>query len=205
MNRVKTVLFDCFGTVFDVRSLPKGYVREYAEHVRSKPDEPYTFADEWFGLPAHPGVSNAMQALQRCGLRCVAFSNGDPHLLQTLAIRSGFNWNHIIDIKGNHFPYKPHLDTYSLPSRLGYKPANTIMVTANKTFGDIEGATDAGMRAVLVDGADGYGYGAKPILPTIIDLADKLIANDKYLPPELIWYPGVFGWVEIALPVDEEE
>lgn len=77
----------------------------------------------------------------------MALSNGSYDLIFRLAERSGFRWDHIVSLAA-HQVYKPHRAAYlTIQKDLGIKTKDTLMVTANPTFGDI----DQGAKANLME------------------------------------------------------
>jgi FMN phosphatase YigB (HAD superfamily) len=104
--------------------------------------------------------------LQDVGFSCVTLSNGSSNLLRYVSRQNGILWDFIIDLV-THRVYKPHVDAYrTVEKQLGFAPSETLMVTANPTFGDIEGAAAIGMQSQVI---------RQPGMPqTIIELAEKL-------------------------------
>lgn len=149
---VRCIAFDCFGTLFDMSGIPKEEIAAYARHVRQEMFIPYTFPDHWHELPAHPDVAEGMARLwkHRRGFHLVALSNGPPSLIRELASRAGFEFDTVIDLL-RYRVYKPHRAAYmTVFAETKFKPEQTLMVTANPTFGDIEGAESIGMRAQVI-------------------------------------------------------
>lgn len=163
---IKCLAFDCFGTVFDMKSVPTEEIAAYVDHVRRNDFTPYKFPDSWKFLRAHRDSAEGIRMLQEAGYKCVTLSNGDASLLATASESNGIKWDHIIDL-AKHRAYKPNnLDAYrSVEKDLGFKPEETMMVTANPTFGDVEGAAAVGMHSMVIR----HGYPN-----TIIDLAKFL-------------------------------
>lgn len=167
---IKYIAFDCFGTVFNMQDIPKDEVKEYVSHVRQNNFEPYDFPPSWWSLRPHRDAPQGIEILQKSGYKCVALSNGSVDLIYELSTKQGIFWNAIIDL-ANHKVYKPHLDAYrTIEKDLGYKPSETLMVTANPTFGDVEGAKAIGMPSQVIR----HGYPN-----TIIDLAYHLKSIER--------------------------
>ena len=166
MSKIKCIAFDCFGTVFDMSNVPREEIAAYVAHVRKNDFTPYEFPKSWWSLKSHPDCKEGIEMLQGQGLFCVALSNGDADLVDTVAEQNGIYFHYVIDLVG-HRVYKPHVDAYrTIQKDLGYKPSATLMVTANPTFGDIEGAAAIGMQSQVI---------RNPGTPaTIIELANLL-------------------------------
>jgi HAD superfamily hydrolase (TIGR01493 family) len=165
---MKVIAFDCFGTVFDMSPIPREEITAYVQHVRKNDFTPYEFPKSWYNLKAHPDSRGGIAKLRAMGLGCVALSNGSIGLLSRISKINRIAWNLIIDL-AKHRVYKPHADAYrTVEKETGFTPAECLMVTANPTFGDIEGAAQIGMPSRII--RNGYPE-------TIIELADMLAAN----------------------------
>lgn len=172
MSRIKCIAFDCFGTVFDMTGVPREEIKAYVNHVRRNDFSPYQFPDSWYTLKAHRDAARGIFLLRWAGYRCVVLSNGSWESLSELSRCNGILWDHIVDLV-EHRVYKPHVDAYrTIEKDLGIPPEETLMVTANPTFGDIEGAAAVGMRSQVI---------RQPGTPqTIIELAAVLASENAY-------------------------
>ena len=147
---LKCIAFDCFGTVFDMSGVPREEVKAYVDHVRGNDFSPYRFPDSWYSLKAHRDAALGIWSLRSSGYSCVALSNGSWELLSELSRCNGIHWDHIVDLV-EHRVYKPHVDAYrAIEKDLGIIPEETMMVTANPTFGDVEGSQSIGMRPQVI-------------------------------------------------------
>lgn len=166
---IKAIAFDCFGTLFDTTAIPREDVADYVRHVRKEQFSPYTFPLAWYGLKTHPDSPEGIRLLQAAGFLCVALSNGTKSLIQKIAEQNGITFDRIIDLT-SHGVYKPHKLAYlTVQAETGIKPEETLMVTANPTFGDVEGAAAVGMAAQVIR----HGYPN-----TVIELAEKLVGTN---------------------------
>lgn len=148
-SRVICVAFDCFGTVFDMSPIPRHEIAAYVEHVRREEFEPYEFPNGWYGLNAYSDSAKGIFKIQKQRW-CVALSNGSAGLVRTIAHRNSIAFDRVIDL-AKHRVYKPHIDAYrTIEKDLGIAPERTLMVTANPTFGDIEGAAAVGMQSIVI-------------------------------------------------------
>lgn len=162
---MRCIAFDCFGTVFDMASVPREEIAAYVRHVRKNDFTPYTFPDSWWELKAHSDSAEGIAKLRDAGFKCVTLSNGSANLLQTVSQANGIEWDAVIDL-AFYRVYKPHVDAYrTVEKAVGFKPAETLMVTANPTFGDIEGSAAIGMPSQVIR----HGHPN-----TIVELAEKL-------------------------------
>ena len=169
----KCIAFDCFGTVFDMSSVAREEIAAYVDHVRKADFSPFGFPVSWWNLEAHFDAAVGIKMLQAMGFVCVTLSNGEVGLLSTVAEANGIKFDAFINLE-RHRVYKPNTDAYrTVEKDLGYKPTETLMVTANPTFGDIEGAAEIGMPSQVI---------RQPGKPqTIIELAEQMSVWIKYL------------------------
>ena len=164
--KIKCIAFDCFGTVFDMSGVSRDEIKAYVEHVKKADFMPFKFPKSWWELKMHPDSEEGINMLQEAGFHCVALSNGDANLIDEVSQNSGVYFHYIIDLACRHRVYKPNVDAYkTIEKDVGFKPAETLMVTANPTFGDIEGAAAIGMPSQVIR----HGFPN-----TIIELAEML-------------------------------
>lgn len=148
-SKIRCIAFDCFGTVFDMSGISREEIKAYVDHVRKNDFSPFQFPDSWRLLKAHPDSTKGIRMLQN-HYSCVALSNGTPELISSISDSQGIYWNRIINLE-KHRVYKPHIDAYrTVEKDTGYKPEETLMVTANPTFGDIEGSAAIGMPSQVI-------------------------------------------------------
>lgn len=146
---ISAIFFDCFGTLFDMSQIPREQIAAYVEHVNRSDFTEYKFPREWYDLKAFPDVKEGLNRLRE---RFVlgTLSNGSYPLLLHLADANGLKFEEIINM-AKHRIYKPNFGAYYLPSvATGTRPSEIMMVTANPTFGDVEGALHAGMSVCVI-------------------------------------------------------
>lgn len=162
---IRVIAFDCFGTVFNMDGVSRDEIAAYVAHVKRNDFSPFRFPQSWYDLKLHPDSADGISKLQKAGFRCIALSNGSRDLIKHVSVNGGIAWDHIIDLV-SHRVYKPHVDAYrTVEKDLGVVPIETLMVTANPTFGDIEGAESIGMPSQVIR----HGYPN-----TIVELAELL-------------------------------
>lgn len=163
---ISCIAFDCFGTIFKMNNVPAVELRAYVNHVRQNDFSPFHFGYNWQCLEAHPDAILGIRELRALGYICVTLSNGDVSLLSQLSSQNGIFFDRFINLAAARV-YKPNLDAYrQVEKQLGYAPSETLLVTANPKFGDIEGAAAVGMRSQVIRQPGG--------LRDVLDLADKL-------------------------------
>lgn len=147
---IKCIAFDCFGTVFDMSGVSREEIKAYVDHVRKEDFTPFKFPSNWWKLEAHIDAAYGIWKLQEQGFSCVTLSNGTASLLRYVSRQNHILWDFIIDLEF-HKVYKPHVDAYrTVEKTVGFKPHETLMVTANPTFGDIEGSAAIGMPSQVI-------------------------------------------------------
>lgn len=162
---IKVIAFDVFGTVFDLSGIPKQEIKDYINHIRKPVWEPLKLPEHWARQPAHTDASFGIGWL-RSKYMVVTCSNGPLGLLTKLSKFNGVTWDAIIPLELNRV-YKPNPKAYlTVCEVLDVLPEEVLMVTANKTFGDLEASVSVGMKSILIRGDDGP--------KTIIELAEQL-------------------------------
>ena len=169
--KIKCIAFDCFGTVFDMSHISNNEIKDYVDHVNQHDYSPYSFPNSWYNLKSHPDSAEGIKLLQERGYFCVALSNGSYDLIKRVSESNNIYWDHIVDLN-KHKVYKPRFDAYkTIEKDTNFQPSETLMVTANPTFGDIEGARNIHMNNIVIR----HGYPN-----TIIELADLLHKKSMY-------------------------
>lgn len=162
---IKVIAFDLFGTVFDMSGVDKSEIRAYLEHIRKPEWEPLTLPEGWTQLKAFP---DAQEGIRRLGNKhwLTSLSNA-PILLQCrLCLANGLSLHMLSPLEVAHV-YKPNPRAYmTVCDIFQCEPANVMMVTANKDFGDLEASAALGMTPMLIRNGDGP--------KTIIELAEQL-------------------------------
>ena len=163
--------FDCFGTVFDMATFDRDLIRDYVNHVRTKPTELYVFPQPWWEIKAHADSAWGIKKLQKSGFKCFAASNGSVELIKTISERSAIYWDGITDFV-THGYYKPDVRAYAaITSQFNLVASDVCVVTANPDFGDVEGAQANGMMTEVIRHSD--------LFPTLEAFADFTIAAGK--------------------------
>jgi 2-haloalkanoic acid dehalogenase type II len=146
---IKVIAFDVFGTVFDLSKVDKQEIRDYVGHIRESEWSPLKLPGHWEELPAHPDAKEGIDLLRREFI-VVTMSNGPAALLAKLSKFNNISWDMIVPIELRKV-YKPNPAAYMLIcDMLDVDPHEVLMVTANKTFGDLEAAASLGMRSMLI-------------------------------------------------------
>ena len=165
---IKCIAFDCFGTVFDMSGVSREEIKAYVDHVKKADFTPFDFPKSWWELKAHADARLGLEMLRASGYSCVTLSNGSSGLLSWVSKQADLPWSKIIDL-ASYKVYKPNIDAYrTVEHATGFLPAETLMVTANPTFGDVEGAKAIGMKCQVIRQPD------EPA--TIVELAHLLNA-----------------------------
>ncbi len=163
---IKVIAFDVFGTVFDLSAVNREEVKNYVKHIHGPTWQPLSLPESWRILKAFPDAAKGIEMLRR-KYTVVTCSNGPIDLLVALSKHNDISWDMMIPIQMNKV-YKPKSGAYITIGDLLKVNCNEIMmVTANKTFGDLEASAALGMSSQLIrdDSSD---------VKTIIQLANKM-------------------------------
>jgi FMN phosphatase YigB (HAD superfamily) len=149
-RHIHCIAFDCFNTIFKVEAIPYEELKEYSNHVKKSDFSPFLFSEKWYQLAAFDDVASGFDLLRRKGIKIVALSNGSVELISALSEKNTLRWDYIIDLT-KHGMYKPNINAYFACVKDTKIPAaHTLMVTANKSFGDLESSRSVGMQAALI-------------------------------------------------------
>lgn len=171
----KLLCFDLFGTVIDMANVDRDELRAYgdflAEWRRSRQWLPLELPESWATLPAFHDARDGLELLAEKGYRCVTLSNAPLPLTRAMLRHNDLTFAGIVPLEATG-AYKTDPACYTFACALwGVPPCDAAMVTANRTFGDLEAAAGIGMRPILIRDstpcpADHY--------PDILALAESL-------------------------------
>lgn len=167
VSEIQVIAFDAFGTVFDLSTASRDEVRGYVSQLRKPEWAPLVLPAAWASMPAFPDAAEGIRELRNKYV-VVSLSNGPTDLLVKMSKANGVDWDDHITLalkkvyKTNHEAYRAVCET------LNVDPTHVLMVTANRTFGDLEASVAVGMQSILIRDGDGP--------KTITDLA-KLLAG----------------------------
>lgn len=160
------IAFDVFGTVFDLSGVDRAEIAGYIRHIREPHWMPLELPKHWERLPAHPDAAEGIERL-RSRYMVVTCSNGPLGLLAKLSKHNRISWDAIIPLELGQV-FKPNPAAYLVMcNALDLPPSEVVMVTANRTFGDLEAASALGMQTRLIRDPSSE-------LSTIHELADQL-------------------------------
>ena len=150
---LKVLGFDCFNTIFRMDKIERNEIKDYAKATVDKIGvdwEMWSPSPVWYELDAHPDARAAIEAMRRSGYICATMSNGPVDLLHTLSRRNFIQWDMITPIQLKRV-WKRSPEAYlTLCDLFRVKPSEVGIVTANRTFGDVEVAESLGMRANVI-------------------------------------------------------
>jgi len=145
------VLFDCFGTIFNMKCVAKQDLIYYGSVLAKPIWERLYFPKYWRAIPAHPDSKNGLEMIRDAGYIICALSNAPSELMKELSDNAGIIWDHIIPLEKYRI-YKPNPLAYlTACAELNCKPSDCVMVSANKSFGDLESSVSIGMRSIFLD------------------------------------------------------
>lgn len=147
---VKVIGFDLFGTVFNMRGVPREEILRYGQVIRSPEWFPFLWEKTWEFIPAFDDAQMGLAQLQADGYYVVAMSNAPLGLAMRMAAMSKLDFNAIIPLETIQ-RYKPDPATYDFAASLcTVENSEFLMVSANKDFGDIEAARSIGCKSQLI-------------------------------------------------------
>lgn len=150
MTKPKILLFDVFGTLLDMSGVPRDELSQYVEHVKRPDWSPLKLPESWKYFRTHRDVELGLGLLRR-RKTVVAFSNCPLRLMVQLARCNHVQFDAIIPLELARV-YKPQPAAYQVPLSLwpDLRPEDLMVITANPTFGDVQGAAAVGMRSQVI-------------------------------------------------------
>lgn len=146
---IKVIAFDTFGTVLNMDGVPREELKAYGQHIKKPKWEPLVLPKSWETLPAHSDSKQGIDMLRQKYM-VVTCSNGPLGLLAKVSKYNDIHWDAIIPLELNKV-FKPNLAAYmTVCEVLDVEPQEVAMVTANKTFGDLEAAESLGMMPYYI-------------------------------------------------------
>jgi 2-haloacid dehalogenase len=137
----------------------------YGDHLRKPTWSPLRLPSSWEYLPPHPDSIEGIYRLRR-DYFVVTCSNAPLGTMAKLSKNAGIQWDAIIPLELNRV-FKTNPAAYmTVCEVLDVCPEDVMMVTANKTFGDLEASQLLGMQPMLI-------RDSAPLM-TITDLATFL-------------------------------
>lgn len=167
MHTSKYVIgFDLFGTLFEFKDVPIEERRDYARQISEKEYKPLVLPNSWKDLEPFEDVFEGLSRLRDYGFKCVTCSNAPEALSNHLITKH----NLPMEFKSIGEVYKPNPQAYlNVIKQCGVKVENFVMISANKSFGDLE--------AVVALGGKSYAIRDYKNKPSTIDLAEILYAD----------------------------
>lgn len=176
--KIKIVMFDLFGTVFDLSGASKFGLKRYAEQLAKFRETgvwaPLILPSAWENLPAYPDAREGIKLLREHFV-VVTCTNAPLGLQAMMCKNAGINFDMLTPLELRQ-TYKTAEEAYLTPLKiLNCRPGtlndSVAMVTANKSFGDLEASAKLGMRPILIRRGEGR------FADTVTELAEKLIAE----------------------------
>jgi FMN phosphatase YigB (HAD superfamily) len=148
------VIFDLFNTLLDISEVPLGARRDYQRKIvgdnETIEDLEEGFESSKFFMPEDKLNKILEDIKNRFNVRISTFSNCPISLQKILlknvpAIEVGIPLAEL----GTK---KPRQNAYEeVPEWFGLPPEDILVVTANRKFGDLEGAASAGMKSLWIE------------------------------------------------------
>lgn len=151
MKKPKVAFFDLNNTCLQMTGATREEIEAYIAHIK-QPWSPLKLPDHWVKFEPFPEVAWAINNLQEKGIICCTLSN-NPINIQIYQMRYANIWafDFLVPLEAYRV-FKPDVKAYQVACNLlQVAPEDALMVTANHSFGDIEGATIIGMPSVWID------------------------------------------------------
>lgn len=152
---INVILFDLFGTVFDIDAAPYCIDREeldhYAEVINAPEYRPLELSDDgWNHVKAFPDACGGISILHRDYI-VGTLSNCPLPLAIKLSKRALIDWDVVIPMELLGM-YKPNPAVYVAAAKLfDCAPQSILLVTAKQeAFGELEAAEAAGMQTQVI-------------------------------------------------------
>lgn len=142
--------------------------------VGSAPEfKPLILPQEWTKLPLYPDAVPGIGRLRR-KFTVLTLSNFPLWLQLKMCKNAGITFDGMMVMELMKM-YKPFSGVYRAAAKLAQvSPENCLMVTSNKSFGDLEGAEKEGMQSVLVDRHNQDAISSEWMPRTFVELAAAL-------------------------------
>ena len=149
---MKILAFDLINTLIDVSNVPREDLQAYADHLEyfrcTAHYIPWRCPDSIIEAPTFSDVLNGLNVARMDGWYIVAMTNMPARSVIEWAEWKFVRFNAIVPLEIVQ-TFKPHPLAYKA-LRMMFSGDRVVMVTANKTFGDLEGAVAAGMESRLI-------------------------------------------------------
>ena len=150
MKRPKVAFFDLNHTVHQMKGVTAEEITNYLKQIHSY-WTPLELPEHWKTLPVWNDVPGALDQLWFWDIKCVTLSNNPINVQVEQAHNGRLHWDWMVPLESYH-TYKPDVKAYNVACNLlKVAPEDSLMVTANHDFGDIEGAASIGMPSVWID------------------------------------------------------
>jgi 2-haloalkanoic acid dehalogenase type II len=154
VSKLRVLGVDVFNTVVRFGNIPRHEIKAYADHIKQPEWSPLKLPDQWRYLPAFTDSKEGLKRLRK-KFKVVPLTNGPANLIAHLSHYNGLEWDAFFPLESFQV-FKPNERAYSdFMATFNIEYGEGLMVTANKDFGDLEGAASVGMQSILIRGDDG--------------------------------------------------
>lgn len=151
MKRPKVAFLDLNNTCLQMKGATREQIERYVNHIRHSSWHPLTLPNCWRFFEPWPELGASLNAFFDMEIKTVTLSNNpiDVQIDQCRHAMVQFDW--MVPLESYHV-FKPDVKAYQVACHLlNVAPEDALMVTANKDFGDLEGAASIGMPSVWID------------------------------------------------------
>jgi len=166
---IKVIAFDVFGTLVDMKDVPKEEIAAYGRQLRGPVWKPLVLPNSWTHLLPFTDVLSGLHRLSN-EFRLVTCTNAplgfQRKLFRNCDLDGYFGADYGMVPLEYIEKYKTARECYQLITTYCHvRPAEVMMVTANRDFGDLEASEAIGMVPQLI---------RHPGCPDLLALADQL-------------------------------
>jgi FMN phosphatase YigB (HAD superfamily) len=146
---IKVIAFDLFGTVFDMSGVSRQEIRNYINHINKDSWSPLVLSKAWECLPAFEDSAPGIEELRE-NFTVLTCTNAPLGTQIKLCKNNGVLFDGYIPLELSR-AFKTRPQTYkSVYEIMNIEPEEMMMVTANKTFGDLEASKNLGINPVFI-------------------------------------------------------
>jgi FMN phosphatase YigB (HAD superfamily) len=149
---IKLLAFDLFGTIFNLENVDRAELKEYGRQIKRNLTDwsPFDLPAHWaWSLPLHDDAIEGLWKLRDHDYRLVTFSNAPAKLQLEMINYHSLPFHSITPLESFRMS-KPNPSIYYNLEVWGYDLSECAMITANKSFGDIEGMSACGGFPILI-------------------------------------------------------
>lgn len=150
-RKVLAICSDLFGTQFDFSNVPYEERKAYADHIKKPNWSRFVPPESWLSLKPFPDVVEGIREIRK-HVKFYTLSNAPWDFTYRLLNINKIEVDGVVDL-AEYRIFKPNRRAYiEACQHIQFRPEYCLMLTANRDFGDLQGARSIGMQAQLLRG-----------------------------------------------------